>query len=57
MDAIPPTRAALVQHIKRTVYQGGHCCARCGTKPLWLQTRYAGRLKGKKAALKCTGRV
>lgn len=25
MDAIPPTRAALVQHIKRAVYQGGHC--------------------------------
>ena len=25
MDAIPPTRAALVQHIQRTVYQGGHC--------------------------------
>ena len=25
MDAIPPTRAVLVQHIKRSVYQGGHC--------------------------------
>ena len=25
MDAIPPTRGALVQHIKRAVYQGGHC--------------------------------
>ena len=25
MDAIPPTRAALLQHIKRAVYQGGHC--------------------------------
>lgn len=25
MDAIPPTRAALEQHIKRAVYQGGHC--------------------------------
>ena len=25
MDAIPPTRGALVQHIKREVYQGGHC--------------------------------
>ena len=25
MDAIPPTRAALVQHIQRAVYQGGHC--------------------------------
>lgn len=25
MDAIPPTRATLVQHIERTVYQGGHC--------------------------------
>ena len=24
MDAIPPTRAALLQHIKRAVYQGGH---------------------------------
>ena len=25
MDTIPPTRAALLQHIKRAVYQGGHC--------------------------------
>ncbi|XP_071853660.1 uncharacterized protein [Apostichopus japonicus] len=25
MDAIPPTRAALLQHTKRAVYQGGHC--------------------------------
>ena len=25
MDAILPTRAALLQHIKRAVYQGGHC--------------------------------
>ncbi len=25
MDTIPPTRAALIQHIKRAVYQGGHC--------------------------------
>ena len=25
MNAIPPTRAALVQHIRRAVYQGGHC--------------------------------
>lgn len=25
MDAIPPTKAALVQHIRRAVYQGGHC--------------------------------
>ena len=25
MDAIPTTKAALVQHIKRAVYQGGHC--------------------------------
>ena len=25
MDAIPPTRAALMQHIRRAVYQGGHC--------------------------------
>ena len=25
MDAIPPTRAALMQHIRRAVYQGGNC--------------------------------
>ena len=25
MDAIPPTKAALVQHIKRAVCQGVHC--------------------------------
>ena len=25
MDAIPSVRGALVQHIKRAVYQGGHC--------------------------------
>ena len=25
MEAIPPTRRALVQHIKRAVYTGGHC--------------------------------
>ena len=25
MNAIPPTKAALLQHIKRAVYQGGHC--------------------------------
>ena len=25
MDAIPPTKTALVQHIKRAVYQGGYC--------------------------------
>ena len=25
MEAIPPTRAALLQHTKRAVYQGGHC--------------------------------
>ena len=25
MDAIPPTKAALVQHINRAVFQGGHC--------------------------------
>ena len=25
MDAIPPTRAALEQHSKRAVHQGGHC--------------------------------
>ena len=29
MDAIPPTRAALVQHIMRAVYQGGHCWGCC----------------------------
>ncbi len=28
MDAIPPTRAALVHHVKREVYQGGHCCGK-----------------------------
>ena len=28
MDDIPPTNAALVQHIKRAVYQGGHCCGK-----------------------------
>ena len=26
MDAIPSTIAALVQHIKRALHQGGHCC-------------------------------
>ena len=25
MNSIPPTRAALVQHIRSAVYQGGHC--------------------------------
>lgn len=25
METLPPTKAALVQHIKRAVYQGGHC--------------------------------
>ena len=25
MDALPPTKAALLQHIRRAVYQGGHC--------------------------------
>jgi len=25
MDAIPPTKAALVHNIKRTIFQGGHC--------------------------------
>ena len=25
LDAIPPTQAALKQHIKRAVFQGGHC--------------------------------
>ena len=87
IEAIPPTRTAIVQHIKRAVYQAGDCWARCWKPPciclqlktgdgvthrtgsqcgpcclrqallpgsyklLWLQTRYAGRLKGKKVAL------
>ena len=25
MDGIPPTQAALLQHIKRSAYQAGHC--------------------------------
>ena len=25
MDALPPTKAAFVQYIRRAVYQGGHC--------------------------------
>ncbi len=25
MEAIPPTKSALIQHIKRAVYQGGYC--------------------------------
>ena len=25
MEQIPPTKDALVQHLKRAVYQGGHC--------------------------------
>ena len=25
MDALPSTKAALVQHIRRAVYQGGNC--------------------------------
>ena len=25
LDAIPPTRAALVEHAKRAAYQAGHC--------------------------------
>ena len=25
LDAIPPTGAALVEHVKRTAYQAGHC--------------------------------
>ena len=25
MDAIPPTKAALCEHIKRVAYQAGHC--------------------------------
>ena len=28
MDAIPPTKATLLQHIKRAAYQGGHCWGR-----------------------------
>ena len=24
MESLPPTKAALVQHVKRAVYQGGH---------------------------------
>ena len=28
MDAVPPTQAALFQHIKRAAYQGGHCWGR-----------------------------
>ena len=28
METILPTKAALVQHIKRAVYQGGHCWGR-----------------------------
>ena len=28
MDTIPPTKAALVQHIRRAVYQGVHCWGR-----------------------------
>ena len=40
MDAIPPTRAALLQHIRRAVYQGGHCWgkmlqATIGMPPPW----------------------
>ena len=29
LEKIPPTSTALVQHTKRTVYQGGHCWGRC----------------------------
>ena len=28
MEALPPTRAALLQHVKRAVYQGGYCWGR-----------------------------
>ena len=31
--AILPTRVAFVQHIKRAVYRGGHCYARCWKAP------------------------
>ena len=27
IDGLPPTQAALIQHIKRTAYQAGHCWA------------------------------
>jgi hypothetical protein len=34
-DSIPPTKAALLQHIRRAVYQGGHVWGQCTTlKPL-----------------------
>ncbi len=36
MDAIPPTRATLEQHIKRAVYQGGHCWGKMLKKNLNL---------------------
>ena len=25
IDALPPTQASLIHHIKRAVYQAGHC--------------------------------
>ncbi len=36
MDAISPTRAALEQHTKRAVYQGGHCWGKMLKKNLNL---------------------
>jgi len=36
MDAIPPTRAALMQHIRRAVYQGGHCWSKMLQHSTWL---------------------
>ena len=33
LELIPPTRAALVQHVKRAVYQGGYCWGQVTT--LW----------------------
>ncbi len=32
IDALPPTSAALYQHIKRAVYQGGHCWGQAAVK-------------------------
>ena len=36
MDAIPPTRAALLQHIKRAVYQGVHCWGKMLQVPIGM---------------------
>ena len=33
-DAIPPTRAALLQHTKRAAFQGGHCWGQALTQTL-----------------------